>query len=276
MTNAPEVRLRLDDRPLYIQAVVALRSLLQHGEYVAGDRLPSEPKLAARLGISRPTLREALQALEEEGAIVRRHGVGTFVAEPRPVLEAGLEVLESIEHMARRGALHVDMGEVVIAERETTEDETRGLELPAVEAAVSVTRVILAEGKPVAHLTDVLPQRYLRQADLGPGFHGSVLDTLLERGWPSLSHSRTELISEAASSELAHALRIQRGAPLDEARGAALCRGRSDRRLLDQLFRARLIQVPRRATHCGGLMLAPQRIPQRHWVHTLQELSCNR
>lgn len=214
MTIAPEVRLRADDRPLYMQAVDALRNLLQHSEYVAGDRLPSEPKLAEQLGISRPTLREALQTLEEEGAIVRRHGVGTFVAEQRPVLNAGLEVLESIEHMAKRGGLHVDMGEVVIAERMTTEDETDGFGLNEPEPAVCVTRVILAEGKPVAHLTDVLPQRYLRQADLGPGFHGSVLDTLVERGWPALSHSRTELISEAANQELAHALRVPRGAPL--------------------------------------------------------------
>jgi GntR family transcriptional regulator len=41
-----------------------------------------------------------------------------------------------------------------------------------------------------------------------------VLDLLLARGWPALSHSRTELISEAADASLAHALRIQRGAPL--------------------------------------------------------------
>ena len=127
MTNAPAVRLRADNRPLYVQAIDALRSLLQGGEYAVGARLPSEPELAQRLGISRPTLREALQTLEEEGAIVRRHGVGTFVAEPRPVLDAGLEVLESIEQMASRGGLHVDMGEVVISERPTTEDETRGL-----------------------------------------------------------------------------------------------------------------------------------------------------
>jgi GntR family transcriptional regulator len=214
MTNAPEVRLRADDRPLYMQAVDALRGLLQHGEYVAGDRLPSEPKLAERLGISRPTLREALQTLEEEGAIVRRHGVGTFVAEPKLVLDAGLELLESIEQMAKRGGLHVEMGEVVIAERGATDDEADGLGLSEPEPVVSVTRVILAGGRPVAHLTDVLPQRYLRQADLGPGFHGSVLDTLIARGWPDLSHSRTELISEAANSDLAHALRIQRNAPL--------------------------------------------------------------
>jgi GntR family transcriptional regulator len=159
-------------------------------------------------------LREALQSLEEEGAIVRRHGVGTFVAQPRPVLDAGLEVLESIEQMAKRGGLHVDMGRVVISERLTTDDETRGLGLTAAEPAICVERVILAEGKPVAHLTDVLPQRFLRREELGPGFHGSVLDTMLARGWPGLSHSRTELFSEAAKSDLAHALQILPSAPL--------------------------------------------------------------
>lgn len=214
MTNSPDVRLRADNRPLYVQAVDALRSLLQGGEYAAGMRLPSEPELAQRLGISRPTLREALQTLEEEGAIVRRHGVGTFVAEPRPVLDAGLEVLESIEKMAGRGGLRVEMGKVVISERPTTEAETEGLGLTAPESAIAVVRVILAEGKPVAHLADVLPQRILRREELGPGFHGSVLDTLLARGWPNLSHSRTELLSEAANPALAHALHVAHGAPL--------------------------------------------------------------
>jgi GntR family transcriptional regulator len=210
-TQAP---IRIDQRPLYAQASEALRALVQGGGYVPGDRLPSEIELSQQLGISRPTLREALHQLEEEGAIVRRHGVGTFVAQSQPVIESGLEVLESIERMASRGGLHVQMGEAVISERMTTAEESEGMALVAPEPVTCVVRVILAEGKPVAHLTDVLPQRVLRQAELGEGFHGSVLDLLLERGWPALSHSRTELISEAAEPNLARALHVQRGAPL--------------------------------------------------------------
>lgn len=214
MIPTTQVPLRADQRPLYAQASEALRNLVQCGEYAPGERLPSEIELSQRLGISRPTLREALRHLEQEGCIVRRHGVGTFVAERLPVIEAGLEVLESIEQMANRCGLRVQMGEVVISERMTTAAEAEGLALTALEPATCVRRVILAEGKPVAHLSDVLPTRFLRLADLGPGFHGSVLDTLLARGWPVLSHSRTELISEAADPSLAHALRIQRSAPL--------------------------------------------------------------
>jgi GntR family transcriptional regulator len=205
---------RIDQRPLYAQASEALRNLVQRGGYAPGDRLPSEIELSQQLGISRPTLREALRLLEEDGSIVRRHGVGTFVAQSQPVIESGLEVLESIKRMASRSGLQVQMGEVVISERMTTAAETVGMVLNAPEPATSVMRVILAQGKPVAHLTDVLPQRFLRQSEFGAGFQGSVLDFLLERGWPALSHSRTELISEAANPNLARALRVQRGAPL--------------------------------------------------------------
>jgi len=72
----------------------------------------------------------------------------------------------------------------------------------------------MADSERVAHLTDVVPQKWLRQPDLGPEFHGSVLDLLLARGWPVLSHSRTELAAEAADADLARALHITRGAPL--------------------------------------------------------------
>ena len=130
------------------------------------------------------------------------------------MIEAGLEVLESLEQMVSRSGLHVQMGEALISERMATADETAGMALAVPEPILCVGRVILVGGKPVAHLTDVLPQRFLHQADLGPGFGGSVLDTLLMRGWPSLSHSRTELISEAADANLAQALRIPRGVPL--------------------------------------------------------------
>jgi GntR family transcriptional regulator len=211
MTQIP---LRTDQRPLYAQATEALKNLVQRGGYAPGDRLPSEHELSDQLGISRPTLREALRHLEEEGAIVRRHGVGTFVAAQPPVIEGGLEILESIERMAERRGLHTRMSEAKVDQRLAQARELEGLGGCEATQVTVVTRVIMADGKQVAHLTDVVPERYLRQTELGAGFHGSVLDLLLERGWPALSHSRTELATEAADADLARALHVRRGAPL--------------------------------------------------------------
>ena len=67
------------------------------GSLPAESRLPSEPELARRMGVSRATLREAMRSFEGQGMIRRRQGVGTFVIGKVPVLDSGLEVLESIE-----------------------------------------------------------------------------------------------------------------------------------------------------------------------------------
>jgi GntR family transcriptional regulator len=155
-----------------------------------------------------------MRLLEEEGRIVRRHGVGTFVARPQPVIEGGLEVLESIERMAERRGLTTEMQDLQVSERIAGEAECGQLELPGASQVTAVTRAIVANGERVAYLTDLVPEDFLRAAELTQGFHGSVLDLFLERGWPELSHSWTELAAEHADSELARRLHVQRGAPL--------------------------------------------------------------
>ena len=62
-------------------AIARVRSLIAAGDYTAGDRLPPERELIDHLGMSRTTLRRALEALERDGAIWRHVGKGTFVAD---------------------------------------------------------------------------------------------------------------------------------------------------------------------------------------------------
>lgn len=63
-------------------AIAALRDFIAGGDYNPGDRLPPERELIGSLGMSRSTLRKALDTLEREGAIWRHVGKGTFVASP--------------------------------------------------------------------------------------------------------------------------------------------------------------------------------------------------
>jgi DNA-binding FadR family transcriptional regulator len=67
---------------LYRQVADQLRHSFDAGEYAVGDRLPPERALAERMGISRPTIREALIALEVEGRVRIKVGSGIYVAEP--------------------------------------------------------------------------------------------------------------------------------------------------------------------------------------------------
>jgi len=181
-----------------------------------GEQLPPEPTLAKDLGVSRATLREVMRTFVERGVLVRRHGVGTFVASRMQVIANGLEVLEPLEVLAGRIGLDTTVKELEIEERPATLVEKAGLGLPAeAEAPVlSVTRVISIGETPVAYLRDVVPLTYLTQADLGSQFRGSVLELLLQRGEPLLSASRTQIMAESADAKFARRLNVPRGAAL--------------------------------------------------------------
>ncbi|MER9444067.1 FadR family transcriptional regulator [Mesorhizobium sp. M0340] len=108
----------VEPRRLYRQVADQLRQLIDAGEFSVGDRLPTERDLADQLGISRPTVREALIALEVEGRIRIRVGSGIYVTDPpnaaasEPEVEEGpFELLRAREFVegaiAAEAALHV-------------------------------------------------------------------------------------------------------------------------------------------------------------------------
>lgn len=72
----------IEPKRLYRQISEQLRTLIQRGEFPVGSRLPAERDLSEKLGVSRPSLREALIALEVEGYIEVRMGSGIYVCEP--------------------------------------------------------------------------------------------------------------------------------------------------------------------------------------------------
>jgi GntR family transcriptional regulator len=176
-----------------------------------GERLPAEPDLARQLGVSRATLREAMRSFEGQGLIRRRQGIGTFIVRHSQVIDTGLEVLESIETMAKKINLNVSMGDLKIIPIQADEKLSKELQVPVDTGLIQVSRVIMADNRPVAYLIDVLPENVLTSPDLQEGFTGSVLDMLLKRESISLATSFTEIRAVAASTEIARALEIQRG-----------------------------------------------------------------
>jgi len=176
-----------------------------------GGRLPAEPELAKQMGVSRATLREAMRSFEGQGLIRRRQGVGTFVVRQSSVLESGLEVLESIETLASKTGLEVKMGALHIDRLQASPEQSETLRVAVGAPLLQVSRIILAENRPVAFLIDVLPEEILNPVDLQQGFTGSVLDFLIRRGTPALDYAFSDIRSVPASAEIARALEVQRG-----------------------------------------------------------------
>ncbi len=176
--------------------------------------LPSETELSQRFDVSRATIREALSQLEQRGVVIRRHGVGTFVAPLPPRIDAGLEELESLETLAHRIGLETRMGDPLLEERSATAAEAAKLQAPASTSVLSVSRVIMTGERPIAYLVDIVPTAVLHREDLDHTFRGSILDLFTRRSDLALSHSRTDISVVAASEAIARRLRVRPGEPL--------------------------------------------------------------
>jgi len=174
-----------------------------------GQRLLNEPDLSKQLGVSRATLREAMRTFETQGIIRRRQGSGTYVVGKVPVMDTGLEALESIDRMARRMKVPISVSDLSV---EVTDADKEMAKLFGVKEGARLTRirrVIRVENRPAAYLVDVLPEAILKAEELPSDFSGSVLDFLIERG-DDLGVSRAVVSATNAVADVAKPLEIQR------------------------------------------------------------------
>ena len=179
-------------------AEAALRERLAPGRARPGDRLPPEKELAQTLGVSRGTLRLALERLEANGEILRRQGSGTFVG--RVALPAafseGLEVLESYASLARRQGKRLTVRNLQIEQTPVPGYVAEALGIPRKARAPLIHRTLLADGAVAAYMRDIVhPEIGLPSAEeLREAIEAGrmVLDVLVERGVP-ISFARTSV-----------------------------------------------------------------------------------
>lgn len=176
----------------------SLRDRLAPGRARPGDRLPPEQELAEELGVSRGTLRLALERLESNGEIIRRQGSGTFVgrvAQPA-AFSAGLEVLESYASLAKRQGKRLTTRDLEIEKTKVPGYVAEALELRRGTRVPLVTRTLLADGTVAAFMRDFvhpdheLPPAAELKAALEEG--KMILDVLAERDDP-IAFARTQV-----------------------------------------------------------------------------------
>ncbi len=208
--SQPMRSLRADTRPLYIQAVDALYELIEDGVYQAGQSLPAEAELAARLGVSRSTIREALSHLEKDGLIVRKQGVGTLLA-PRSVqISGGLERLASFRSVVELSgaAVQVVSRTVRLIEADTATAAT--LQIPPGSEIVQVQAVEAVDGCRLADLEGLIVPELVDIAQLAAD-EGSLLEHLYRQANPLVAYSRTAIYAIGANRDLADRLGVAEG-----------------------------------------------------------------
>ena len=133
--------------PLYCQLRAVILQRIENGELKPNDPIPSEKELIKQYGLSRTTVRQAINELVREGYIYRQQGKGTYVS--RPKMQHGLRKLTSFsEDMRSRGlrpgSQVLEFGRVVPPRRVAA-----ALEIPEGEQAYRIVRLRMADGEPV-------------------------------------------------------------------------------------------------------------------------------
>src|SRR5215813_8212229 len=136
------------DSLLYTRVETVLASDITHGDLRVGDQLPTEDNLIARFGVSRITVRRAIQNLVSRGLVEIRRGKGTFVAAPKPTQEltelSGF--VEDMHALGRKPTARVLGKEIVTADTTVASQ----LALTKGERVVRIRRVRMADGIPLS------------------------------------------------------------------------------------------------------------------------------
>jgi GntR family transcriptional regulator len=192
-----------------------LARLIAGGRWRPGERLPSEPKLAQDLGVSRATLRDALRSLEEDGFVTREHGAGTFVTF-RPRLRNNLDVNFGVTRLIEAHGFEPGVASLTVTRAAPEEEWVEKLALAPGDEVIVLQRVRTADGTPVVLSRDVVPAALLAgRAEvlerLGPG----SLYELLERELGIVvEHGVATIRPTQASGRIAELLAQPEGAML--------------------------------------------------------------
>jgi GntR family transcriptional regulator len=165
--------------PLYLQLQRRIAEAIDEGSLKPGEGLPSEREMAQLTGLSRVTVRKAVQALVQARALMQRRGSGTFVAPRVERVEQALSLLTSFsEDMARRGKAVTSVW-LARGVQAPSPEETMALGLTAWDQVARLERVRLADGVPLAIERAALPTSVLPD----PAAVGhSLYAALAERG----------------------------------------------------------------------------------------------
>lgn len=172
MTEAPAARElditleRNSPVPLYHQLAQSIEEAINTGQLAAGDRLENEVSMTKRLGLSRPTARQAIQELVKKGLLVRKRGVGTQVVHSQFSREERLTSLfDDLAHAGKVPTTRVLDYAVGPLDAEVR-DAIDAAEVTRFEF-ITARRLRLADNAPLAILTNYLPVRYpISQSDL--------------------------------------------------------------------------------------------------------------
>lgn len=195
--------------PLYFQVSTRIEKAILDGTLPAGSRLENEVALGERLGLSRPTIRRAIQDLVDKGLLVRRRGIGTQVVHGQ--VTRGVELTSLNDDLSRSGqkpSTNLLLREVIPADAKIAEQLAVEIGAPTLH----LHRVRLADNVPVSVLENWLPEDFIDLSDADIVEHG-LYAVLRSRG-VTMRVAKQRIGARKATTKEADLLDLEKGAAL--------------------------------------------------------------
>jgi GntR family transcriptional regulator len=192
--------------PAYKRIYSATRDRITAGELRPGDPVPSERALAGEFNVSLMTARQSLNALESDGWVVRRPGVGTFVAPPRIHFN---RLRGFSEQMAIKGLLA--RSQVLEMVSITDEEISARLQLPADSLLLRIERLRFGNAEPLAVELVYLPEEAFPSIAKEPLQHRSLFHLIEDKYNKQILYADEEIDVTPSDTHTARLLKVQLG-----------------------------------------------------------------
>lgn len=194
--------------PVYIQIHDKIRKEIEDGLWAVGDRLPSERELSIQFGVSRMTLRQAIQALADDGILERKIGSGTYVARQK-VQEKMTGTTSFTEIMLSQGRTPSSKT-IAYYTTKPSSSEMEKLKLSAADSILRMERVRYADDVPICFEVASIPLTIV-QGYSKAEITQSLYSTLENKGGYKVGDATQTISAMLASEQIADYLEIKRG-----------------------------------------------------------------
>jgi GntR family transcriptional regulator len=195
------------------QVKAYLLDYIRENQLERNDQLPSEAAIAKTLGVSRNTLREAYILLENEGIIVRRHGLGTFVTHS-PVIQDSLNEFSPFAQIIQEGGYTPNFRTLSMSHECAPADVCEVFDtLPSTELR-RIKRLVLADQQPVIYVDDYIAPVVENAALDWDAFDGNMVQFLASSFEPPLHQIQSRIRAAGISPEIAQYLELPEGTPI--------------------------------------------------------------
>ncbi len=195
------------------QVKSGLLNYIYRNKLKRNDQLPAEMTIAKTLGVSRNTLREAYISLENEGVIIRRHGIGTFIAQP-PVIQDSLNTFAPFAQIIKKVGFTPHFETISIHAEPPTDEILEKIKLNKSEKIQCIKRIVRADQQAVIYIEDYISPLVDKTKLNWEKFDGNMVDFLAAALDIPLHQIQSGIRAAALPSEISQYLKLASGTPV--------------------------------------------------------------